>query len=167
MYDTDEVIVPKNDTNWADMVTSLISQHGSRNSWKFRNVYFFLDSRGLAREEDEVDIPEYYLMLKYIYRSQRYNPSGNMKSISKAEKTLTLFNHKPLKCLPKGPCDAVIVNEIVAQLQHYRIFCSPKLKSVCQKQYKDHRVKDTSLFNIKDLVRDRVESTLKDLRLFD
>ena len=149
------------------MVTSLISQHGSRINWKFRNVYFFLDSHGLAREEDEVDIPEYYLMLKYIYRSHKYNPSDNMKSIGMPEKILTLHNHSPLKCLPKGPCDGVIVNKSLAHLQHYHKFCSPKLKSVCQEQYKDHRVKDTSLFIIKDLVRDRVERTLKYLRLCD
>ena len=80
-----------------------------------------------------------------------YNPkwSGNMKSISEAEKILTLHNHSPFKCLPKGPCDAVNVNEIVAQLQHYRKFCSPRLKSDCQEQYKDHRVKDTSLLSSK------------------
>ena len=41
LLDTDEVIVPTNLTNWADLMEELVKEASDKVSWVFRNVYFF------------------------------------------------------------------------------------------------------------------------------
>ena len=55
------------------------------------------------------------------------------------------------------------VDQGVAHLQHYKLSCSPRLATVCQKEYKNQRIKDTSIFSTKDIVMKRTEATLQDL----
>ena len=158
------MIVPRNHSTWLELVRHLTREHDTHVAWRFKNIYFFDDELGLPREEDvdEVDVPDYLHMMKYIYRSSLYM-RRNSKCFIDPERVVTVHNHFPLKCLGEIKCPTFHVSEADAQLQHYRADCAPHLASVCEEEYKEHRVKDTSIFRNKHLVMERVERTLKHL----
>ena len=138
---------------------------------------------------------EYLDMFQHIYRSARYTP-WNVKCVHDPLTVLTLHNHQPFQCVGRARCRFRAVDRTVAHLQHYKHNCAPALESVCQaggdgrklkkinifflhlsyyqililplgqEQYKNQRVKDTSLFRNKDLVIKRVKETLADLGYF-
>ena len=76
LLDTDEVIVPTNLTNWADLMEELVKEASDKVSWVFRNVYFFDEM--LERKEGGymTDIPYYLHMMQHAYRSEKHNAPG-------------------------------------------------------------------------------------------
>ena len=77
LLDTDEVIVPTNLTNWADLMEQLLTESGDKSSWVFRNVYFFDDMLEKAEGGLLPDIPHYLHMMQHVYRSDQHTPPGH------------------------------------------------------------------------------------------
>ena len=162
MFDIDEVIVPRVKASWRGMMADVTKRSGKPVSWIFRNTYFFDDDPSLGTDEDLrlENIPEYLHMLRHIYRSAQ-NTEENHKSFMDPEKVLTLRSHEPIRCFQN--CTSYTVEPTVGQLHHYRADCVPRLRSVCQEEYKDKTVRDTSLWAVKETVMRRVEDTLNKL----
>ena len=166
MFDIDEVIVPRNGPTFQAMMAEVTKTTGSLDYWMFRNTYFFHDDPSIASDEDlqSENIPEHHHMMRHIYRSALHT-EGNYKSVVNPQKVLKINSHCPTRC-DGGNCTSSTVNPRLGHLQHYRKDCAPKLMSVCQKQYKDKTVRDTSLWLVKDTVLHRVEETLNKLGYF-
>ena len=158
LLDTDEVIVPTNHSNWSDLMKDLVATTGSQVSWVFRNVYFFDD----LLERNETDIPPYLHMMQHVYRSDRHTPPGHyIKAFHDPQRVLTLHNHFPFSCL--GGCKFHSVDTSLGQLQHYRPDCVSDLKKVCQEQYRNNTVRDTSLWSVRDTVVQRANNVLQNM----
>ena len=165
VFDIDEVIVPRNGPTFQAMMAEVTKTTGSLDHWMFRNTYFFHDDPSNASDEDLLseNIPEHYHMLRHIYRSALHT-KGSHKSVLNPQKVLKIRSHSARKC--DGKCTSYKVDPSVGQLQHYRQDCTQKLMSVCQEEYRDNTVRDTSLWVIKDTVLQRVEETLNKLGYF-
>ena len=159
LLDTDEVIVPANLTNWSDLMEEVVKEAGGKVSWVFRNVYFFDEM--LEREEGGYikDIPPHLHMMQHVYRSDKQTPPGHyVKAFHDPSRVLTLHNHFPFSCL--AGCAFHSVSPATAQLHHYREDCVADLRSVCQEQYKNVSVRDTSIWAVRETVVREAETAL-------
>ena len=159
LLDTDEVIVPANVTNWSDLMEEVVKEAGGKVSWVFRNVYFFDEM--LEREEGGFiqDIPSHLHMMQHVYRSDKQTPPGHyVKAFHDPSRVLTLHNHFPFSCL--AGCAFHSVSPTTAQLHHYREDCVADLRSVCQEQYKNVSVRDTSIWAVRETVVREAETAL-------
>ena len=165
MFDIDEVIVPRNASTWEAMMAEVIKTSSGTDYWIFRNTYFFDEDPSLASDAGllSANIPEYLHMFRHIYRSALYT-EVNYKSFLDPQRVLYIRSHEPIRCA--GHCTSYTVEPSVGHLQHYRRDCVSRLRSVCQEQYKDKTVRDTSLWQVKDLVLQRVGETLNKLGYF-
>ena len=165
VFDVDEVIVPRNVSSWGAMMAEVTKTSGFPVSWIFRNTYFFDEDPGLASDEEllAANIPEYHHMLRHIYRSALYTEQ-NYKSFMNPRRVLNIRSHEPIRC--GGNCTSFTVDPSLAHLHHYRGDCVPRLREVCQEDYKDNTVRDTSLWVVKDLVLQRVDDALNKLGYF-
>ena len=165
VFDVDEVIVPRNASSWKDMMAMVTKTSGSPVSWIFRNTYFFDEDPGLESDEElrAENIPAYHHMLRHIYRSVLYTEL-NYKSFMNPRRVLNIRSHEPIRC--DGNCTSFTVDPSLAHLQHYRGDCVPRLADVCQEDFKDNTVRDTSLWVVKDRIQQRVEVTLDKLGYF-
>ena len=164
LLDTDEVIVPQDVSTWNELIEILsarapINKHFA--SYNFRNVYFWDDaehSRSL-----EASIPRHMHMLQHVYRSLNYTKIGQyVKCFHDVQKILLLHNHYPLACL-EGRCTSYAVDPVTAHLQHYRSDC--QLKKTCEVEYKQHLVRDTTIWRYNEDLIPRVNKVLKKLGL--
>jgi hypothetical protein len=164
LLDTDEVIVPQDVSTWNELIEILsarapINKHFA--SYNFRNVYFWDDaehSRSL-----EAGIPRHMHMLQHVYRSLNYTKIGQyVKCFHDVQKILLLHNHYPLACL-EGRCTSYAVDPVTAHLQHYRSDC--QLKKTCEVEYKQHLVRDTTIWRYNEDLIPRVNKVLKKLGL--
>ena len=172
LQDSDEVIIPTEHDNWAEMMTealntSMQGMDGKRASWHFRHVYF-LDK--MLEKQDRgsfPDIPPNMHMMQHVYRSSRYNPELYFtKAFHNPKLGLTMYNHLPTKCLPDGKCVNYEVNVKLGKLHHYRKTCGPTLWDICQK-YIDTTVEDTVIWKWKDRVVSGTQEALMQLGFFD
>ena len=166
VFDIDEVIIPINHNNWADMMeeiiqTSLKVKNETRASWHFRNVYFMDEMLETYSE----DIPLSLHMMQHVWRSANYTRSGQyVKSVFNPSLVLLLHNHLPLACLA-GVCVSHPVNTSQAQLQHYRKDCPKNLRKNCRRNFSSHRVLDTAVWRWRKEVSHRAMQTLTALGL--
>lgn len=168
LLDIDEVIMPKMDMNWADLMKrvhtkALKVKNETYPSYNVRNVYF-LDAHqhehGWYR-----DIPKYLHMLQHVYRAQNYTkPNQYVKCFHNPERVLTLHNHFPLACLG-GACQSFPISTDDAQLQHYRADCVKTLKKSCD-EFKEHSIRDETIWKFKDELINRSVKTLETLGFF-
>lgn len=157
--------MPKDDMNWHDLMKRVLPKSKKlRNdtypSYNVRNVYF------LDEHQHEhgwyKNIPKYLHMLQHVHRAQNYTkPNQYVKCFHNPEKVLTLHNHFPLSCLG-GVCQSFPVSTDDAQLQHYRADCVKTLKKSCG-EFKEHSIKDTSIWRFKDQLISRSVKTLEKL----
>lgn len=168
LLDIDEVIMPIDDMTWHDLMKrvqpkALKIKNETYPSYNVRNVYF------LDHHQHEhgwyKDIPKYLHMLQHVYRAQNYTkPNQYVKCFHNPERVLTLHNHFPLACLG-GACQSYPVSTEDAQLQHYRADCVKTLKKSCD-DYKEHSIKDTTIWRYKDELINRSVKTLETLGFF-
>ena len=160
LLDTDEVIVPTKLTNWAELMKEVVKEVRGKVSWVFMNAYFF-DSM-LERNEGGYipDLPAHLHMMQHIYRSDQQTPPRHyVKAFHDPGKVLTLHNHFPFSCL--GGCAFHSVATSLAQLHHYREDCVADLRRVCQEQYKNNSVRDTSIWAVRETVVREAGNALK------
>ncbi len=171
LLDVDEIIVPKNALNWHEMIAKIEAEAIDANSdvasINFKNTYF-MDSM-LIKGKDNVTlqaelkrIPKQLFMLRNVYRSSSFSP--HIKSFHSTEYVLILHNHYPMECV-QGHCPKFLVNEKVAQLQHYREDCVGELKKVCEEKYKNATELDQSLWRHKDIIESKVSRAMDVLSL--
>jgi len=171
LLDIDEVIMPVEHNNWADMMeeavkSSLEVKNETRASWNFRNVYFMDEMLDIHEPEHFKDIPPYLHMMQHVYRSANYTKPGQyVKCFHNPEKALILHNHFPLGCLG-GVCTSYPVKTSLAHLQHYRQDCVSTLKKSCKNDFKSASVKDTTIWKWKDEVISKTTEALQKLGFF-
>ena len=164
LLDTDEVIVPANLTNWTELMEEVLKEASGKVSWAFRNVYFFDEM--LERNEGGYipDIPSHLHMMQHIYRSEKQTPPGQyIKAFHDTGKVFPLHNHFPFSCL--GGCAFHSVATSLAQLHHYREDCVADLRRVCQEQYKNNSVRDTSIWAVRETVVREADTAIKTIGL--
>ncbi|XP_054709019.1 uncharacterized protein LOC129218721 [Uloborus diversus] len=172
LLDTDEVIMPLIHENWKDLMEevipdSLTTKNETKASYNFRNVYFLddlQDGKEMTHQIHEEGIPRYLHILQHVYRSENYTKPGSyVKCFHNADQVLSLHNHFPLNCL--GRCYTHAVNTSLAHLQHYRKDCVGPLKKSCN-EFRNHTVRDTSVWRFKDEVIRRTTEVLTNLEFF-
>lgn len=168
LLDIDEVIMPKDDMTWTDLMKRVLPKarklkNDTYPSYNVRNVYF-LDQH----QHDHgwyKDIPKYMHMLQHVYRAQNYTkPNQYVKCFHNPERVLTLHNHFPLACLG-GVCQSYPIATEDAHLQHYRADCVKTLKKSCD-EFREHSVRDTTIWRYKDELVSRSTKTLEALGFF-
>ena len=168
LIDIDEVILPKTVSTWNELMDVIGANNSQHASYHFRHVYFWQNSeanRSLDHRET-LDIPLHMNMLKTVFRSRNYTKPGEyIKCFHKVDKVLTLHNHFPRACLD-GYCSSYSVEPEMAHLQHYRDDCVGELKDICGTVYKHNPIKDTTIWNYKDDLIQRVTRVLKLLGYF-
>ena len=105
-----------------------------------------------------------------LCRSANYTKPGHyIKCFHNTEHVLTIHNHYPTRCLGKqlslirvivifillkggGICKRGGVDTSLGHLQHYRKFCVPELKNVCDETYMKHIERDTSVWKWRENV---------------
>ncbi|KAG4078302.1 hypothetical protein HA402_013012 [Bradysia odoriphaga] len=165
LLDIDEVIMPKYDMNWHDLMKRVLPKskkllNETYQSYNVRNVYF-LD---VHQQEHGwyKDIPKYLHMLQHVHRAQNYTkPKQYVKCFHNTEEVLTLHNHFPVSCLG-GVCQSFPVSTDDAQMHHYRASCVKTLEESCG-MYRDYSIKDTSIWRFKDQLISRSVKTLDKL----
>ena len=104
-------------------------------------------------------------MLQHVNRAANFTkPNQYIKCFHNPERVLTLHNHFPLACLG-GACKSYPIETEDAQLQHYRADCVRTLKKSCE-DFKEHKVKDTTIWKYKDQLIMRTMKTLDTLNFF-
>ncbi|XP_059607716.1 uncharacterized protein LOC132255627 [Phlebotomus argentipes] len=169
LLDIDEVIMPKGElNNWAELMDtvlpkSLKQRKEGYHSYNMRNVYF-LD--GYQHDHGwNKDIPKFMHMLQHVHRAQNYTkPNQYVKCFHDPESVLSLHNHFPLSCLG-GACKSFPVDTADGHLQHYRADCVKSLKKSCD-EYKEHQVRDTTIWKYKEELVQRSMRTLEKLGFF-
>lgn len=168
LLDIDEVIMPKHDRTWAELMDRVVPKSNrSRNdtfpSYNVRNVYFLDEHQN--EHGYHKDIPRYLHMLQHVHRAQNYTkPNQYVKCFHNPERVLTLHNHFPLACLG-GQCHSFPVDTEDAQLQHYRADCVKTLKKSCE-EFKENSVEDTTIWKYKDDLIRRSVRTLEKLGFY-
>ncbi len=86
---------------------------------------YFLDEFIDDDQNKVVDEPDYLHMMRHVVRSAHpVEPPKLMKSISKTEGVLAMYQHWPSVCMVDGvvrkSCDTIYIDESVAYLAHYR-----------------------------------------------
>jgi hypothetical protein len=156
LLDTDEVIVPAEDT-WVELIATLNNTLGKRSSYIARNIYF-LDSH-LHEHSWFEGIPKYMHMLQHVYRAENYTKPGYfIKGFHDTDLVTALHNHFPYSCL--GGCKHTSIDLELAHLQHYRADCVREIKCDAMKE---NSIMDTRVWNFKDELIGRVERALDDL----
>lgn len=168
LLDIDEVIMPKNDMTWAQLMDRVVpkskrTKNDTFPSYNVRNVYFLDEHQ--AEYGSNKDIPRYLHMLQHVHRAQNYTkPNQYVKCFHNPERVLTLHNHFPLACLG-GACHSFPVDTEDAQLQHYRADCVKTLKKSCD-DFKENSVEDTTIWKYKDELIRRSVRTLEKLGFY-
>lgn len=156
------------DQSWHDLMVRVLEKGKKlRNttypSYNVRNVYFF--DQNQHQHEWVSGIPKYMHMLQHTNRAANFTkPNQYIKCFHNPERVLTLHNHFPLACLG-GPCKSFSIDVEDAQLQHYRADCVRTLKKSCE-DFKEHRVKDSTIWKFKDQLIMRTTKTLDALNFF-
>lgn len=169
LLDIDEVIVPKHDYNWHDLMKRILEKsrkvkNGTYPSYNVRNVYFF-HNKNKENLDISKDIPKYMHMLRHVNRAQNFTkPNQYVKCFHNPERVLTLHNHFPLGCLGGG-CTSFPIDTDDAQLQHYRADCVSSLKKSCT-EFKDRTITDTTMWKYKDELIARSKKVLHYLGFF-
>ncbi|XP_026470406.1 uncharacterized protein LOC113374645 [Ctenocephalides felis] len=167
LLDIDEVIMPVKDANWKDLMLrvrpkSMVGRNDTRASYNVRNVYF-LDEH-LHEHGWYKNIPKYLHMLQHVYRAQNFTkPNQYVKCFHDPERVLTLHNHFPFACIG-GACSSYPIETADAQMQHYRADCVKSLKNCAE--YREHSIKDTTIWRYKDELIARSTSALAALGFF-
>lgn len=178
LLDIDEVIMPLKYENWADLMDeveqiSFKTRNQTKASYNVRNAYFLddltkLGSEGKAssnRESIEAGVPSYMHMLSHVVRSRNYTKPGQyVKCFHNTERVVSLHNHFPLNCF--GTCTSYSINTTLAHLQHYRKDCVGPLHNACNKDFRAHTVRDTTIWRYKEPLINRVTQTLYNLGFF-
>ncbi|XP_064080897.1 uncharacterized protein LOC135197752 isoform X1 [Macrobrachium nipponense] len=166
IIDVDEIILPKNSSSWKTLMDVVVpkalneSQELTPSNYVMRHVYF-LDDMGHGNETVP-NVPRYMHMLQHVYRSPNYNKKTHyIKCFHDTERVLTVHNHFPLSCIG-GKCASYFVDTADAQLQHYRKYCINGLVKVCEAEYRNNSVLDTTILRYKDtLISGVTEALLK------
>ena len=160
VIDFDEIIVPRLDENYHDMLARIDKEHKLGEPWlsyTFRNLYFFNDHAPQAG-------PSYSTMLRY--RKRNKDPSGYLfapKSFIDPRRCESVFNHycyikfKNSHTPKKWTID---VNTDIAMSHHYRK-CSFK-RDECDKMISEAEQDDVMLRFNSSLIT-RMSKVFKDL----
>jgi hypothetical protein len=183
VMDTDEVIVPKSNGNWSDLMQSLEKQslkkyNNISSTFKFRNVYFLDDmldshlksgnksSEDIILHRDILQIPEYMHMLRHVIRSKTFD-GQHSKSIHNTDRVLLVHSHSAIKCL-ESECNSNTVSQEIAQVQHYRKTCQANYsEKYCYEKFKRLTIQDTTIWRYKKQIIDRVSRSLLTLGFKD
>lgn len=165
LLDIDEVIMPKNDLSWKDLMKRTLDEirdtkRSSYPSYNVRNVYF------LDEHQHEYgfykDIPKYLHMLQHVHRAKNYTkPNQYVKCFHNTELVLTLHNHFPISCLREG-CTSYPISTENAQLQHYRSECVKSVLDSCE-DYKQNSMEDKMIWKYKEQLIHKSVKTLEKL----
>ncbi|RWS21898.1 Glycosyltransferase-like protein, partial [Leptotrombidium deliense] len=172
LLDIDEVIMPLKHQNWSHLmeqvvnVTSLYTERAVA-SFCARNVYFFDSFSNKTNETNsigrEAGIPRHLHMLQHVFRSDKYTDTiSYVKCFHDTSQIISIHNHFPIKCVSKK-CIANLMNNEMVHLQHYRKDCVGELANVCDKQYRDKFVRDTSIWRYKDSIIMRSAKVFKEI----
>ena len=125
LLDIDEIIIPKNFSNWKEMMNQL---EANKTSYVFRNTYF-IDEMSFNKTVEDENIPSYFHMLNNVYRSVNYSGlTSAAKCFHDPQQIVLLHNHFPFECF--GPCKWYFVDINKAQMNHYRVDCDKKFKNM-------------------------------------
>ena len=122
MLDIDEVILPRDSTNWSDMMAQIkesLPDAEKISTFAFQHVYFGDWMSEEEEDEEGGEIPPYLHMLRHVHRSVKYFPEGkNIKAFHDTEMAVTVHNHFTKSCFTK--CRSVIAETDHGHLQHFR-----------------------------------------------
>jgi len=170
--DYDEIFVSKKQLNFEKMIQEIVNVSEPYQSYRFRNTYF-MDKMQKAHGF-EPDVPEYFTMMKHVYRS--VITTDQFKCMHKMDEVLGLNLHRAQECLD-GKCREVEVNDTIASWHHYRSSCamqyvrnntcnscnSPQTKTPICKDLENESIRDTSIWSVKEDVVVKVNSILEEL----
>lgn len=187
VLDQDEVIVPKTNGTWKDLINvleqeSLTSNNEISSSFRFTNVYFMDDmlnsnlksmkkkegnlKKGKKEKNDDlrdiIAIPKYMHITRHVFRTKTSLGYDTMhsKSIHNTDRVVSVHSHLAITCL-ECMCYTHMVGKEIAQLQHYRETCQrPISEKLCNNNYKRFTTKDTTIWRYKKLLLDRVSTSL-------
>jgi len=175
VMDQDEVIVPKSKGTWRDLIKLLEQRSLQKNkkissTFRFRNVYFMdrmLNSH-LKSSADIIAIPKYMHILRHVFRSKIFDkPKQHTKSIHNTDRVVLVHSHLAITCL-EGKCNSYFVEPQIAQSQHYRETCQPSIGAKeCYVKYKRLTIKDPTVWRYKNLLIERVSTSLLTLGFID
>lgn len=178
LLDIDEVIMPLKYENWSSLMDeveqiSFKARNQTKASYNVRNAYFLDDLTKLGsegkessnKESMEAGVPAYMHMLSHVVRSRNYTKPGQyVKCFHSTERVVSLHNHFPLNCF--GTCTSYSINTTLAHLQHYRKDCVGPLHNACNKDFRVHTVRDTTIWRYKEPLINRVTQALYNLGFF-
>ncbi len=98
-------------------------------SYAFYNYYFLDRLQGSSKSGENVieDVPDFFHMMRHIYRSAYHTPFPLMKSVVRTSDVKTLFSHFPTSCL-RGQCQYRRVDSEIGYLAHYRTTCQVSIE---------------------------------------
>ena len=168
IFDLDEVIIPKNHSNWAEMMTYLKSEEPQENreqraAYTFDPVYFNDNMQDNKSNDIDNGVPSYMHMMRHVYRSPPHKFNG--KSIVSSKHVLIPHVHSPLTCLGDTSCVLHPVNEHIGDLHHYRFECS-YYNPWC-KELEQNLSEDTYIWRWKEEVIHGTTDTLSSLGFFN
>ena len=171
VQDIDEVLTPRNHSNWAEMMTDLEREATKihpdiRSSYVFENVYFLDNMTDASAINSSPDVPSYMHMMHHINRSFNYTTGIYIKCLHNTLRVLILHNHLPMGCLPNNWCFPYVIDPSVGHMQHYRAECTPDIAHICH-LYKKVIVEDKSLWRWKDEVVHGTTATLRKVGLLN
>lgn len=158
LLDVDEVIMPKFDNNWFELIQYLQTTLEFKNvsSFAFANMYYF---DNLPTDED---VPNYMYFLRHTRRSKNPSPLGsNIKCFVSTDRVVALHNHYPIACL--GKCNNLNVDPELAQLNHYRSDCVHESPEKC-KEYKLNVIEDKTIVKFSNKLIESVKKALANFK---
>lgn len=162
VIDTDEIVVPREQRNYRQMLDSISTDFSDWTAISARNAYYF-DS--LTTEiSDKTRFPNYFHMLNHPMRSEIISPNGNFgKSFIRVENAVTVFNHFPLHKRLSTLRKTVYLPPEVALKNHYKNGC-PVEEERC-KEIMTKSERDDSLTKFSSEITKNVERVLTNLDL--
>ena len=114
ILDIDEIIVPSNTRNWAEMLQTIPKTHTS--TLKFKSSLFPLDQPLISKLDKG-----FLEMVPHVYGTSGLDHVH--KSFFNTDNVIQVGNHKPQKCIKR--CKAQSVDIKYGKVHHYRSKCYP------------------------------------------
>ena len=165
--DIDELITPKKDSNYYEMMASIAKRQPSKHpatAYMFRNAYFFL-------ELPPAPGPEYLTTQRFTYRVKHDKFGSAGKSITSPQSCVVLQNHLCWKVVPKYDTPGWLIDvDTSLGLNHHYKYCH--LDDFYKKEGMCNNVtsviyRDEGMLKFADTLIERATETMFKLNLED
>ena len=165
VIDFDEIIIPKKDNNYADMLKTIDKDEKlmyPSPSYTFRNTYFWTSC------PPQNSVPEHSIMLRYTVREKPSNFLYASKSIIDPRQCISVFNHYCYIRFPmkgKNQRWTIDVKTSISTCHHYRQAYQNRQGTKTCEEVKVNGTLDNTVLKWGIILRKNIQKTWKELNL--